>query len=157
MKRLISIALLVLTAALPLAARRQKTGPARLHKAPAPTERYDTIVPPASGAIRCSGYDKPNGATREMFFLSNLMPDSLDVDGVNVTFDYYDMKGRQLHSATHTLRVNLPAGQTRNVGVRSWDRNNAFHYFRSQAPQRRASTPYRVTSRVNYVLRLSRP
>lgn len=157
MKRLSVLVLLALTVALPLAARRQKTGPARLHKAPEPAVRYDTLVPPAPGAIRFSGYDKPNGATREMFFLTNLMPDSMDIDGVNVTFDYYDMKDRQLHSATHTLRVTLPAGRTRNVGVRSWDRNNSFHYFRSQPPRRRASTPYRVTSRVNYVLRLRRP
>lgn len=140
---------MLLVAALPCAAKKQSIGPTRLKKTPAVEILYDTIYP-AEGTIICSGYDKPNRATRETFFITNGTADS--IEAVNLTFDYFDMNGRQLHSATHTVRVQLPAGQTRNVAVSSWDRNNAFHYMLSPAPTRRASTPYRVSSRVNFLL-----
>lgn len=151
MRRQLFLLIMAAVAAMPLAARRTKSGPGRLHREVAVEAVYDTIVP-AAGLIRCSGYDKPNRATRETFFLTNT--DSLDVDAVNLTLDYFDSKGRQLHSATHTVRLTIPAGATRSVSVRSWDRNNAFHYVRSGAPKRRASTPFSVKARVNYILRL---
>mgnify|MGYP002747473240 CR=1 FL=1 len=151
MKRFLPL-LIMFALALPAVARRTKSGPGRLSREAVAAEAvYDTIVP-AAGLIRCSGYDKPNRATRETFFLTNT--DSLDVDAVNLTLDYFDSKGRQLHSATHTVRLTIPAGATRSVSVRSWDRNNAFHYVRSGAPKRRASTPFSVKARVNYLLRL---
>lgn len=151
MKRLIPFICLLLTA-LPLGAKKQASGPTRLKKQAQTEEIFDTIRP-AEGRIRCAGYDKPNRATRETFFLTNALEDSTDIDAVCLTFDYFDMKGRLLHSATHTIRVNLGAGRTLNVSVSSWDRNNAFHYYLSPAPQRRASTPYKVTSRIDYALR----
>lgn len=138
--------------ALGVSARKQTVGPVRLTRPVVVEARYDTIVP-ADGAIKCAGYDKPNRATRETFFITNSMPDSLAVDAVCLTLDYFDSDGRQLHSATHTVSVNIPAGETRNVSVPSWDRNNSFHYYLSPAPARRASTPYSVRSRIAYVLR----
>lgn len=152
MKRGVLVLLLMAAVALPdVCARKVRSGPAKLRRNAAPVERYDTVVDVAS-TLACSGYDKPNGATRETFFITNT--DTLCVDAVNLTLDYFDMKGRKLHSATHTVRVELPPGQTRNVSVRSWDINNAFHYFRSQAPKRRASTPFGVKARINYGLRV---
>lgn len=152
MRRLLLLLVLAAVAVAYCPARKVKSGPSRLRRPAAAVEQlFDTIVPPR-GLIACSGYDKPNGATRETFFLTN--NDSVDAEAVNLTLAYYDMKGRQLHSATHTVRTTIPAGATRNVGVGSWDRNNSFHYFRSPAPKRRASTPYGVKARVNYILRL---
>lgn len=138
---------------MPLGAKKQTSGPSRLKK-PARTEAMFDTIRPAEGQIRCAGYDKPNRATRETFFLTNAMADSMAIDGVSLTFDYFDMSGRPLHRTTRTVSVHLGAGETLNVGVSSWDRNNAFHYYLSPAPQRRASTPYKVVSTVNYVLRL---
>lgn len=153
MKKLLTLLLLVLTL-LSAAAKKQSVGPSRLKKDAPATDAiaYDTIVP-AEGEIRCSGYDKPNRATRETMFLTNLLSDSIDIDAVNLTLDYFDLNDRQLHSATHTIFVHLPAGQTRSVSVPSWDRNNAFHYHLSPAPQRRPSSPYTVRSRLNFLLR----
>lgn len=153
------VILLLMLLVVPAAdARRRRTGPAKLRREAAEAttaatlpQIYDTIVP-AAGLISCAGYDKPNSATRETFFITNA--DTLDLECVNLTLEYFDMKGRQLHSATHSVSVELPAGQTRSVSVPSWDRNNAFHYFRSAAPKRRRSTPYSVKARVNYLLRL---
>lgn len=144
--------LICLLAVLPLAARKQSVGPAKLRKTSAPEALYDTIYP-TEGEIRCAGYDKPNRATRETFFLTNNTADSIDADAICITFEYLDLKNRQLHSVTHTVIIDLPHAQTRNVSIPSWDRNNAFHYELSTAPARRASTPYRVRSRVNYLLR----
>ena len=151
MRRLLLLLVLAAGVAAYCPARKMKSGPSRLRRPTSAVELFDTIVPPR-GLIACSGYDKPNGATRETFFLTN--NDSIDAEAVNLTIEYYDMKGRLLHSATHTVRTTIPAGETRNVGVGSWDRNNSFHYFRSAAPKRRASTPYGVKARVNDILRL---
>ncbi len=147
MNRLIILLTLVLS--LPVAARRQVVGPTKLKKT-APVEAlYDTIVP-AKGEIVCAGYDKPNRATRETFFITNNTADTLQ--GINLTFEYSDLKGRQLHSASHTIKTALVPGETRNVSISSWDRNNSFHYYLSPAPKRRPSTPYRVSSRINFLL-----
>lgn len=149
MKRLMFILLATLVV-FSAGAKRQKTGPGKLarEQSAEPVIVYDTIRP---GMVRCSGYDKPNSATRETFFITNL--DSVDIAGVGLVFEYSDTQGRQLHRVAHTILADIPAGQTRSLSVPSWDRNNAFHYFRSNAPQRRRSTPYQVTSRVDYVLR----
>lgn len=148
MNKLLQLILMLLIAS-GIAAKKQTVGPRRLKKVPVAEALYDTVYP-REATIRCSGYDKPNRATRETFFLTNTSTDT--IAGVNLTFDYFDLKGRQLHSATHTVRILLPAGQTRAVAVPSWDRNNAFHYELSPAPKRRASTPYRVSSRINFLL-----
>lgn len=150
MKRLIFIAVAVLVS-LPAVARRHKTGPAKLTRqldADSAEQLYDTIRP---AHIRCSGYDKPNSATRETFFVTNL--DSVDIAGVGLEFEYFDTNDRQLHRAAHSVMTEIPAGETRVVSVPSWDRNNSFHYYLSQSPARRRSTPYKVKSRVDYVLR----
>lgn len=139
------------------AARRQQTGPQRLSvpaeaavQAPVAAV-YDTVACP-KGAIVCSGYDKPNSATRETFFVSNRTADSLAVEGMVLTFDYSDMQGRRLHSRCYTLRLHLPAGETRAASMPTWDRNRAFHYFRSEAPRRRRSSPYKVSVRVDSLI-----
>lgn len=146
MKRLLPIILILMLGALPLAARRQRTGPARIvPEREAAVELPDTIAVD-SLSVRLSGYDKPNAATTETFFCTNLLPDSLTLSGVVVTFEYLDMAGRQLHQETHTIRCDIPPGATRRLSVPSWDRNHAFHYFRSPAPLRRQSTRYKVRS-----------
>lgn len=149
MKRILLLLLLML-AALPVSTKKQSIGPSKLKKPVAVVELYDTLTP-REGDIVCSGYDKPNRANRETFFVTNNTTDT--VSELNLTFTYFDLQGRQLHSATHSVTVLLPPGETRNVSVRSWDSNNSFHYELSPAPKRRASTPYRVRSRINFLLK----
>lgn len=144
------ILLIMLLAVIPLSAKKQAVGPSKLKKPAAAVELYDTIVP-ASGSIRISGYDKPNRATRETFFITNNSADS--IDAVSLTIKYFDTADRQLHVASHVVKVTLPPGETRNVAVPSWDRNNSFHYEKSPVPKRRQSTPYRVKISVNFALK----
>lgn len=134
-----------------LYAKRQRTGPARLVPIEEQAEVPDTIVPPDSTLV-FSGYDKPNSALRETFFVTNQLPDSVTVLELNVTLTYFDMQGRMLHRVTHNVKSVIPPGQTRNVSVPAWDRNRAFHYYKSTPPSRRPSTPFRVSSSLNYVI-----
>lgn len=150
-----AVVVAVMSVAAPVSARKVRVGPRRIvvertagAEAAAP---FDTIACP-SGAIRCSGYDKPNRASKETFFVTNLSVDSLAVEGLIITLDYSDMQGRQLHRARRLVKVSLPPGQTRAVSVPTWDVNNAFHYFRTPAPARRQSTPYRVSAAVDSLL-----
>lgn len=144
MKKLLAVWLLLAAVPGPLAAKLP-----RLKKTPVTVDVYDTIRP---AMVRFSGYEKPNTALRETFLVTNL--DSLDLNGIAVELEYLDMESRQLHRAAHTIKVNIPGGETRMVNVPAWDRNHSFHYFRSPAPQRRQSTPYKVRSNALYVLRL---
>ncbi len=135
----------VVIALLPLSALAKLP---KLKKAPNAVELYDTVRP---ANVRFSGYEKPNAALRETFLVTNL--DSLEINGVAVELEYLDMENRQLHCVTHSLITTIPAGQTRMLSVPTWDRNHSFHYFRSPAPKRRQSTPYKVKSRTLYALR----
>lgn len=159
MKTLLSV-IAILAVSFTLSARKQRTGPSRIvpvrveQPAQADTSiiAADTIVSPSKSQIRFSGYDKQNRATKETFFVTNNLPDSVTITELEVTFTYMDMQGRMLHQATHKIECEIPHGQTRQLYVRSWDSNNAFHYYRSTPPQRRPSTPYKVTSSVTSAL-----
>jgi len=150
MKRL-SFLFIILLVGAGMSAKRQRTGPARLVSVEEPAAIPDTIIP-ADSTLIFSGYDKPNSASRETFFVTNQMPDSVTVLELNVTLTYFDMQGRMLHRAAHSVKTVIPPGQTRNVSVPTWDRNRAFHYYKSTPPSRRPSTPFRVSSFLNYVI-----
>lgn len=109
----------------------------------------DTLVP-AAGQVMFSGYDKTLTANKESFFVTNRM-DSLAIMEICVEFDYTDMTGRQLHHATHRVRCDIPPGQTRQLTVPAWDKQHAFYYYRSVAPQKRPGTPYKVKSELKSV------
>lgn len=145
---------LILILLLPLlsAARKHHTGPGRLDAPASPEDVRDTVRTHLD-SIAFSGYDKPNQAVREAFFVTNRHPDSITLSELCVTFTYFDMQGRMLHEAAHTVKCQIPPGATRRLEVPSWDRTNAFHYFLSPAPPRRQSSPYRVSSTLLYVLK----
>lgn len=151
MKRLLP--LLILLAAFTAYPRKQRTGPGRISPIPtAPAMCIDTIAAD-SASLRLSGYDKPNQAAFETFFVTNLTSDSTNLDGFVVTLTYFDSQGRQLHRRTEPVNVDLPAGETRSVRIATWDVNRAFHYYRSPAPVRRPSTPYSVKAQVISLLK----
>lgn len=111
----------------------------------------DTIFPPADSLVSLSGYDKPLRSRRETFFVTNTSPQR--ISAVNITLEYIDSSGRQLHSRTITIPVDIPAGETRKVDTPSWDTQLTFYY--SESPPARVTTrcyPYSVTSRINYIL-----
>jgi hypothetical protein len=155
MKRLPLLIATLALAALTLASmpRKQRTASsARLRVIPtATTPLPSDAVVPDSGAVRLSGYDKTNAATCESFFVTNA-DSSLTLIKLYVTLDYTDLSGRALHSRNEAVACDVPAGQTRQLTIPAWDRQHSFHYYRSTAPKRKASEPFRVTSRVDSVI-----
>ena len=98
-----------------------------------------------------AGYDKPQASGSETFFVTN-GTDRL-LTGINLYIDYYTMDGRQLHKRYVTLDCKIPAGETRMIELKSWDRQHAFYYEKSQ-PAKKAGTPYTITlDPISYYLR----
>ena len=95
--------------------------------------------------LRLSGYDKTATADMESLFVTNHSTHRITL--LKLQLNYFDMKDRQLHQRDVTLRVDLPAGQTRRVDFRTWDRQHAFHYHLSP-PSRRATSPYKITVKI---------
>lgn len=131
------------------AARRQSTISRGL-KAAAETTVIDTItsmtvIEPDTSAITIAGYDKPVDSRTESFFIVNRSAHRLK--GISIILTYFDTSGRQLHQATHNIYCDIPAGNTRQTTVPSWDRQQSFYYILSRAP-RRKSTPFTVTCRI---------
>lgn len=105
---------------------------------------FDTIAPPAAHQVDFNGYDKPLRSRRETFFATNNSKDSIAAMAFTIT--YYDGRHRMLHSAKHKVSIDIPAGETRQVSLKSWDPQFNFYYIRSAVPQRtQKATPYEIT------------
>lgn len=129
-------------AALPLSA--QRTTRPNLEPQPVadnnPVEFTDSIIADTS-LISISGYDKPLRATRETFFVTNRY--ACTITAITITFNYYDLQGRQLHAVTRSIKYEIPPGETRQLYIPAWDKQQAFYYHLSPQP-RRSATPYTV-------------
>ena len=113
-------------------------------------EEIDTVVAPEAHLVDVNGYDKPLRSRRETFFVTN--NSEQPVQGMAFTIDYYDTNGRQLHSAHHQVDVEIPATETRQVSVRSWDKQQSFYYRQSAAPERaQQATPYDIKLTVDTI------
>lgn len=111
--------------------------------------RYaDTIASPGDSLV-VAGYDKMLRSTCETFFVVNST--SRHLKSISVTFTYYDMHGRMLHSRTAEIPCDIPGGETRQLSLPSWDTQQLFYYHASPAP-RRAATPYTVTYDIVYAV-----
>ncbi len=121
------------------------------------TTIVDTVIPNTleAPAVSIKGYDKPLRSRRETFFASN--NGKREICALAYTIRYYDTQDRLLHSASHNTSCIIPAGETRQLSIRSWDIQNAFYYRLSTVPERAAqATPYNVKISVDTVF-LSRP
>lgn len=108
----------------------------------------DTVASPAPHLADINGYDKPLRSRRETFFVTNNSRNTLK--GIVVTITYYDSSRRMLHQATHHLDTDIPADQTRQMSIPSWDKQFNFYYRRSTTSQRaQQATPYDVSIRVD--------
>ena len=109
----------------------------------------DTVVPSFDSVI-VSGFEKPLRSMRESMFVSNAT--SRDINSIDLTIDYLDMKGRGLHQATHSVDIEIPAGETRRIEVRAFDRSSLFYYHLSPVPPRaKHATPFNVKVTIKYV------
>ncbi len=150
MKRLI-LFIVIFVAVVALAQNTVRRG-LRVQKEVSQTEAavalYDTVSPVGKHAVDIKGYDKPLRSRRETFFVTNT--GNRPLSRIAVTLTYTDSKGRQLHTASHNLAAVIPAGETRQVGLRSWDVQQAFYYTRSEVPVRASqATPFDVAIAVD--------
>lgn len=114
----------------------------------APVYATDTIVAPAPHTVDINGYDKPLRSRRETFFVTNNSASPIAALAVTVT--YFDSARRQLHSRKAHLPLNVPAGETRQAAIKSWDAQQTFYYIHSAVPARSTqATPYDVTISVD--------
>lgn len=119
--------------------------------APADTMRIDNRTITVSDSISLaaqislSGYDKTREANRESLFISNKGPYTLTSLTLLITYTATD--GRLYHRRTETVKCHIPAGETRLIDFRSWDRQHSFYYHRSRKPTRTTATPYEVSIR----------
>lgn len=102
----------------------------------------EDTVSVADGDIVVSGYDKPLRSYGESFFLTNRTDSA--ITGVELTIDYRDTRGRQLHHRSLRHDIDLPAGETRRADISSWDRRQTFYYIRGPKPRTSGVTPYDV-------------
>ncbi len=142
MKKILSLFLILF--AVSVAVDAERTTRHRLDVKPQNTTVkivVDTIIPD-SGKIVIAGFDKPLRSSRETFFVTNHYDRT--VSSLTVTFAYYDMNNRQLHSSTNTITCYIPAGETRQLSVKSWDTQQSFYYCQSVKPKRNPATPFSV-------------
>lgn len=110
----------------------------------------DTIVNPAPHQLDINGYDKPLRSRRETFFVTNNTKQA--TEGVAVTITYFDSKNRQLHKRSARLPLQIPAGETRQASLKSWDEQQSFYYNQSSVPARAdVATPYSVKIAVDTI------
>lgn len=132
---------------------RGKLRAAELADSPADTVRtsLDTVVvAPGEHLLDINGYDKPLRSRRETFFATNNSDRA--VAAIAFTITYLDGSNRQLHAASHHSTTSIPARETRQLSLRSWDVQNAFYYRRSTVPQRAdQATPYDVRISVDTI------
>lgn len=101
-----------------------------------------SVVTDSVAYLTLSGYDKPLRASHETLFISNAT--GRDVRSVCLDVVYEDMQGRQLHRRRCDVSVEVPAGETRQIVMPSWDKQRSFYYHGSTRPTRSVATPYEV-------------
>ncbi len=92
--------------------------------------------------VAFSGYDKKNGADKESFFVVNKSDRTLT--GLTLFITYLTVDSVQLHKRRVSVDCEVPPGGRYKVDIRSWDTQKSFHYYLSDAPRRKRSTPYIV-------------
>lgn len=93
--------------------------------------------------IVLSGYDKTLSDANESFFVTNNTP--FHLSRLSLKFSYtYTETAEMLHEEIYEVDCDIPAGETRQVLIRSFDRQHKFYYYASRKP-RRAATPYDIT------------
>ena len=153
----ITLIALVATSSAFMSAEAQRTTRSRLkagHKSEnsAAKTEYDTVALAADSLLfPFSGYEKTLRSSKESFFVTNRSDSTVSRLWLDIT--YKDMKGRSLDTRSIDLDIDLPAGETRRIDLRSWDRQNVFYYHLSPVPRSSHATPYRVNIRLKAAMR----
>ncbi len=121
---------------------RGKSGSPEVNGSNCSVEADSLLFESISGKIMYSGFDKPYNSRTESFLITN--SSDTNISGVTVQLTYNDMSGRMIHSRTENIMVDVPAGETRYVSVKSFDTNSTLYYKNSKAP-RKGGQPFNVT------------
>lgn len=150
------VVLLILAAAI-VALTAQRTWRGSLRQQPQPPQPADStatmtapMVAADSADIRCSGFEKTLRSNIESFFVTNNTDSALS--RLHLTIEYLDTSDRQLHRRSEPVVADIPAGQTRRIEIRSFDRQATFYYYLSAVPRTRATaTPFKVRLHVDSI------
>lgn len=88
-----------------------------------------------------SGYDKTISSKTESFFITNTT--DCFMESVTIEIEYLTTDSFQLHKRFERIAYPIPAGETRKIDIRTWDKQNSFYYYHSVKPRRQA-TPFVV-------------
>jgi hypothetical protein len=117
----------------------------------APTADCDTIIGnDAAANIHISGFDKTLRARRESFFVTNTSADT--VSAISLTLTYLDTSGRMLHRVSRRITAEIPANETRQLTIPTWDSQQSFYYRLSAQPKKTSvATPFDVSIAIDTV------
>ena len=91
--------------------------------------------------VAITDYKKPAGSDKETFSVTNNTDKTLAAIGMEI--EYLTPEGRQLHKRYVTADCDVPAGETRIIDMRSWDRQRSWYYVNGQKPRKQA-LPYEI-------------
>ena len=118
----------------------------------APEVALKPLAEPPTSEVSVKGYDKPQRSRRETFFVTNSLPSGECIKRVAFTITYLDSSGRMLHKLSRSVDCDIPAHETRQVGVKSWDEQFNFYYVNSTVPTRGGkASSYSITMKVDTV------
>lgn len=84
-----------------------------------------------------SGFDKRLNNSKESFFIIN--PSRSDIEGVVICLTYHTPDSRMLHRRYAIINAHIPAGETRNIVLTSWDTQRSFYYLKSEKDPKRGN------------------
>lgn len=94
-----------------------------------------------SDSIILSGYDKTLTGRDETFYVTNRTP--FRISRLVIKFSYTDSYGNMLHEEEYDIDCDIPAASTRQIAVKSWDKQHNHYYYKSRKP-RRSAVPFHV-------------
>lgn len=104
-------------------------------------DRDSTLFSQTVRALRFSGFEKKLNSTTESFFVTN--QGTSNVKKLTIKIIYTTDDGRAIHERTEPVSLTLPPGATKQVSLKSWDRQHSYYYF-ANPPARSQAIPFRV-------------
>lgn len=143
------ILMLTLAASCLIVSADTKTTRRNLKAATAATAAVDTsLMTEATDSLSISGYDKPLRSTQETLFVTNRCRSAINM--VSITITYTSVNGEMLHRRNVNLPCSIPAGETRQLAFRSWDRQQAYYHHATRViPRSQKAIPYRTEITLN--------
>lgn len=92
--------------------------------------------------IILSGYGKNITDANETFYVTNDTP--FLIARLQLKFTYTTTGGEMIHEEIYDIPCEIPPSETRQVSVRSFDRQHNLYYYRNRKPKR-AATPYKIS------------